>query len=302
MQHRFRLSVPFFLVIVLFFISCSKKESALPSGKDSFALATQKEQSVPMYSTEIQSNPKEIVSGKKTTLTILPQTTSSDGKKIRVGVDQRSDFHVIVIDSTFTYFEHLLAKPEANGTYSVLMTFPFGGKHTLIADYQLAGANSTFSVNSLAVKGKLSMKQAPTSDLWKSSIDGINIEMKPMGNKFITGTLSMIDIILTTKQGSLDTAQLQNINGEKFHFFIVGEKSKDYFHSIPSFFNGTFMYHIFFTKADRYHGWLIFKTDNKIHTAPLTMDVKEGSKEEIALMNKIHSEYHTGTGDDGHSK
>ncbi len=293
MQQRIRLSALLVLVMIFFLLSCSKKESAIPLKKDSIALAVQKE-SVPTYFIEVHSNPKEIVSGKKTTLTILPQTTSSDGGKIRVGIDQRSDFHVIVIDSAFTYFEYLLAKPETDGTYSVITTFPFGGKWTVITDYQPAGANSTFSVNSLTVKGKPSMKLAPTSDVWKSTVDGINIEMKPMGNKFITGALSMIDIVLTTKQGSLDTAQLQNINGEKFHFFIVGEKSKDYFRVITSFSEGRFMYHIFFTKADRYHGWLIFKTDNKVYTTPFTINAQEGTKEEVERMNKLHAESHTG--------
>ena len=80
--------------------------------------------------------------------------------------------------------------------------------------------------------------------------------------------------------------------------YVIHEK--EYLHVHPDVAEGRFDLHTTFEKAGLYRGWVQFNADGKIHTIDFTMNVTQGTAEDIKKENEAHTNYHT-DGSDDHS-
>ena len=62
---------------------------------------------------------------------------------------------------------------------------------------------------------------------------------------------------------------------------VIGLVDKEYLHVHPDVVEGKFDLHTTFKKPGIYRGWIQFQADKKVHTIDFTLNVKEGSADEL---------------------
>ena len=92
----------------------------------------------------------------------------------------------------------------------------------------------------------------------------------------------------------IDANSLDNYLGAKAHFVMISLNEKEYLHVHPSIDKGMFDLHTTFEKAGLYRGWVQFNADGRIHTIDFTLNVAEGSADDIKKANQSHTDHHTG--------
>ena len=196
-------------------------------------------------------------------------------------------------DEKLSYIEHTIGIEHPNNTYSTPVSLPSGGKYFVFISFQPQDAYGVTFTKTIEVEGNPSSTFSKEKNILESSSDGIASRLTTVGDKFITGVLSMGFISLTSKGHSLDSSTIQNQYGYKAHLFLIGSATKEYFHIYPEIGKDRFEFHVFFKKADRYQGRLMVMIKKKLHTFLLTINVLEGSTEEIKKLNDSHSDFHT---------
>lgn len=281
------------IVATLFISSCSKKEEVPPSAKDSLSVQAKPEAKTPSFSIELTTEPSTVSAGTKTMFKFVTKSIDTNGAQVPVVIQNNSEFDVVVTDENLSYMEHSIAKQQPNGAYAETLSLPSGGKYFVFASFQPQNAYAVTTMNTIEVKGNPSSALPPKKDVWKSSADGISVTLKTIEDRFITGVLSMGFVSLTSNGKPIDSSKIQDIYGAKAHLFLIGDSTKEYFHSYPEIQDDKLEFHVFFKKADRYEGRLLVMTNKKIHTFPLTINVYKGSKEEVKESNEMHSDFHT---------
>lgn len=273
-------------------VSCSKKEESSPPTKET-STKTKQEEKIPIFSLEMTTEPKDVRAGAKTIFTFITKSTDTNGIEVPVVIAKNSVFDVVIANDNLSYMEHTIAKPQKDGTYATTTSLPSGGKYFAFTSFQPQNTYAVTFTKTIEAKGSPSLTLAPEKDTWESSADDISFRLSTIGEKFITGVLSMGFVSLTSKGKSLDSSRIQDLYGAKVHLFLIGAATKEYFHIYPETQDDKFIFHAFFKKSDRYEGRLMLMINKKLHTIPLTINVHEGSKEEIKEKNEMHSHFHT---------
>jgi hypothetical protein len=86
----------------------------------------------------------------------------------------------------------------------------------------------------------------------------------------------------------INAGSLENYLGAKAHMVVLSLDDKEYLHVHPEVVNGKFDLHTTFKKPGIYRGWIQFQNEGKVHTIDFTMNVVQGTAEDIAKAGKGH--------------
>jgi len=145
-------------------------------------------------------------------------------------------FHLIIVDSTLTHFEHI--HPAKNGTvFTVSTSFPKAGTYHLYADFQPTGAIDQQIAYTLNVGGVASEKatQAPETNL-KKTFGAYEVTMETQGSlsaaKMSVGE-QKIAFTITDRQTKNPITDLKPYLNSFGHLVMINQTSYDYLHVHP---------------------------------------------------------------------
>lgn len=260
------------------------------------------------YKMQYASAPSQLESGKSGTLSFTPTVVGKESEAVPLDVQHEKKIHLIVVSNDLGYFEHIHPEYQADGSYKINVLekgksysngpgknetrFENGGDYTLFADYMPSGGSHQVEKVSFKVKGTPRPAVTFNADKLSGKSDNFSVVLNPTGGKLITGALMHIAGTVMKYGKEIDPNSLENYLGAKAHMVVVSLNEKEYLHVHPDVSGGKFDLHTTFAKAGVYRGWIQFQSGGKVHTVDFTMNVKEGTEEDIKMMNKAHGDSH----------
>lgn len=245
------------------------------------------------YFMQFTSNPATVKPNEEVTLSFTPKKKEAENEQVALDIEHEKKIHLILVSDDLSWFDHIHPEYTADGSYKVPAKFPAPGKYKAFADYKPTGANHAVDKIEINVEGTAPAAKTFSGNKLSGSSGNYSFELKPTGGKLITGALMHISGIVKKDGKEIDANTLDNYLGAKAHFVMISLNEKEYLHVHPSVDKGQFDLHTTFDKPGLYRGWVQFNADGKIHTIDFTMNVTEGSAEEIKKANEAHTQRHT---------
>ena len=256
------------------------------------------------YKMQYASTPAQLEAGKAGTLSFTPKVVGKESEAVALDVQHEKKIHLIVVSNDLSYFEHIHPEYQADGSYQISVLeknktytigpgnsetrVDFGGDYTLFADYLPSGGSHQVEKVSFSVQGTAKPAVTFSSEKLSGSSDNFSVTLKPSGGKLFTGAQMHISGMLMKDGKEIDVNSLENYLGAKAHMVVVSLNDKEYLHVHPDVSGGKFDLHTTFMKTGIYRGWIQFKSNGKVHTIDVTMNVKEGTEEDIKKAGKAH--------------
>jgi Heavy metal binding domain len=266
------------------------------------------------FKMQYASSPAQLEAGKAGTLSFTPTVVGKETEAVPLDVQHEKKIHLIVVSNDLGYFEHIHPEYQTDGSYKINVLekgivysngpgknethFDNGGDYTLFADYLPSGASHQVEKVSFNVNGTPRPSVTFSADKLSGKSENFTVVLSPTGSKLITGALMHIAGTVMKDGKEIDANSLENYLGAKAHMVVVSLSDKEYLHVHPDVSGGKFDLHTTFAKPGVYRGWIQFQSGGKVHTIDFTMNVKEGTEEDIKNMNKAHGEFHTEKTDD----
>lgn len=257
-----------------------------------------------LYKMEYSSNPAQLEVGKAAILLFTPKVIGKESEAVPLDVQHEKKIHLIVVSNDLSYFEHIHPDFQADGSYKIGVLpsgknytngpgknetrFEIGGDYTLFADYLPSGGSHQVEKVSMNVKGTTKPAVTYTADKFTGKSDNFVVKLNATGGKLITGAQMHISGMLMKDDKEIDVNTLENYLGAKAHMVVVSLSDKEYLHVHPDVSGGQFDLHTTFKMPGIYRGWIQFKSGGKVHTVDFTMNVKEGTADEIKKSTEGH--------------
>jgi hypothetical protein len=180
-------------------------------------------------------------------------------------VEHTKRMHFIVVRRDMTGFQHLHPTENADGTWSLPVTFREAGSYRVFADFSVGEMPYTLA-DDIAVDGSVRSRAlpAPAKDF---DVDGLRVRLT--GGAAKAGTESELGFTVT-RQGR--PVAVQDYLGAKGHLVALREGDLAFLHVHPDENRLKFM--ATFPTAGSYRLFLQFKTDDgRLHTAAFTQEV-----------------------------
>ncbi|HEY0355070.1 MAG TPA: heavy metal-binding domain-containing protein [Flavisolibacter sp.] len=246
------------------------------------------------YFMQVAMNPTTVEPNKEVTLSFTPRIKGKESEAVALDIEHEKKIHLILVSDDLSWFDHIHPDYQADGSYTVKANFPAPGKYKAFADYKPTGAGHVVDKVDIDVKGTAPAAKSFGTDKLTGNSANYSFELKPTGGKLVTGALMHISGIVKKDGKQVDANSLDNYLGAKAHFVMISLNEKEYLHVHPSIDKGMFDLHTTFEKAGLYRGWVQFNADGRIHTIDFTLNVAEGSAEDIKNANQSHTDHHTG--------
>jgi len=184
------------------------------------------------FSAEVTTNPARPVAGADTEIILTVKDPS--GATVRdLAIVHEKPMHLIVVSSDLSEFYHIHPEPQADGTYRVKETFPFGGEYKLYVDFKPASGAATVEKTSLKVEGSPRTAVALVADSTSTkSVDGLKVTMKPDG-PLSSGVDRTLNFTVRDEKSGAPVTNLEKYLGEYAHFVIISEDGADFLHAHP---------------------------------------------------------------------
>lgn len=247
------------------------------------------------YKMEYASSPTQLAAGATATLTFTPKAIGNESEAVPLDVQHEKKIHLIIVSDDLSYFEHIHPEYQADGSYKITVMekskpysngpgsnetrFDYGGNYTLFADYLPSGSSHQVEKVAFTVTGTPKSPVVFNKEKLSGSSDNFSVNLKASSDKLITGAQMHIAGVLMKDGKEVDVNTLENYLGAKAHMVVVSLTDKEYLHVHPDVSGGKFDLHTTFKKSGIYRGWIQFKSNGKVHTIDIVMDVKEGSAE-----------------------
>lgn len=210
----------------------------------------------------------------KSELTI--QITDNDGKPVQnFQVNHEKLLHLIIVDHSLSYFQHIHPTYKGNGKFMIGTSFPAGGEYKLIADFIPSGGDSTTLSQWVKVEGKEAEHAAIIADSQTKEIGGKEINLALSSTKAKDeATLTFTIRDAKTKQ---EITNLQPYLGAVGHVVILSADAEQYIHVHPLDEKATGPVARFatsFPKAGTYKLWAQFQHNGEVITSSFVVDVK----------------------------
>ncbi|MFM1650620.1 hypothetical protein ACI7RC_00805 [Brevibacillus sp. B_LB10_24] len=205
------------------------------------------------------------------------QITDKAGKPVRdFEVNHEKLLHLIIVNHDQSFFRHIHPEYRGNGKFTVVTSFPAGGKYKVFADFTPAGGAGTTQSQWIQVEGKEGEHTPITADpkLVKEA-DGKEIELS------LSSTKASDDVTLTysfrdarTKRGIDD---LEPYLGAVGHVVILSADAEQYLHVHPQNEQTTgplAQFMTAFPRSGTYKIWGQFQHRGEVITVPFVVDVK----------------------------
>ena len=258
------------------------------------------------------SNPAQLSAGQAATLSFTPKVVGKENESVALDLQHEKKIHLIIVSNDLSYFEHIHPEYQSDGSYQIKVlgkgqpyndgpgknetTFENGGSYFLFADYKPTGGSHQVEKVQFKINGPAKTSVSFTNQKLSGSSGNYTVNLSVIGDKFITGaTLHMTGTVF--KDGKqIDASSLENYLGAKAHMVVLSLDEKEYLHVHPDVANGKFDLHPTFKKPGIYRGWIQFQADGKIHTTDFTLNVVQGSADDIKKASDDH-----GKSTDAHS-
>lgn len=257
------------------------------------------------YKMEYASAPAQLEAGKAGTLTFTPKVVGKESEAVALDVQHEKKIHLIIVSNDLSYFEHIHPEYQADGAYKISVLeknktysngpgsnetrFDYGGDYTLFADYLPSGGSHQVEKVSFSVQGTAKAPVTFKSEKLSGSSDNFSVNLKASSGKLYTGAQMHITGMLMKDGKEIDVNSLENYLGAKAHMVVVSLNDKEYLHVHPDVSGGKFDLHTTFMKTGIYRGWIQFKSNGKVHTIDVVMNVKEGTADDIKKASEGHS-------------
>ena len=245
------------------------------------------------YFMDFATNPATVDANKEVVLSFTPKKKGSESEQVALDTEHEKKIHLILVSDDLSWFDHIHPEYSADGSYQVPAKFPAGGSYKAFADYKPSGASHALDKFDIKVSGTPAAAKSFSAQKLDGASGNYSFELKPTGGKLVTGALMHISGIVKKDGKEIDATTLDNYLGAKAHFVMISASEKEYLHVHPSIDKGQFDLHVSFEKPGIYRGWVQFNAEGKIHTIDFTIDVKQGTAEDVKKANEAHSEHHT---------
>jgi hypothetical protein len=263
-----------------------------------------------LYKMQYVSAPAQLEAGIDGILSFTPTVIGKESEAVALDVQHEKKIHLIVVSNDLSYFDHIHPDYQADGSYKIAVLengknytngpgknetrFANGGDYTLFADYLPSGGSHQVEKVSVNIKGTAKPAVTFSADKLTGQSDNFTAMLTATGGKLITGTQMHISGMLMKDGKEIDVNTLENYLGAKAHMVVIGLKDKEYLHVHPDVSGGKFDLHTTFKMPGIYRGWIQFQSSGKVHTVGFTMNVKEGTAEEIKKTTEGHNSKEAG--------
>jgi hypothetical protein len=256
------------------------------------------------YKMHFKSDPAELSAAQPATLLFTPRITGNDKEAVALDLQHEKKIHLIVVSEDLSYFEHIHPDYQADGSYLIKVLgksqnysngtgknetrFDHGGNYFLFADYKPTGGSHQVEKVALTVKGNKKPGVTFKQDKLSGTSGNFSVSLAATGGKLISGTQMHIAGTVRKDGKDIDAATLEDYLGAKAHMVVISLDEKEYLHVHPDVANGKFDLHTTFKKPGIYRGWVQFQSEGKVHTIDFTMNVAQGSAENIKKAGTGH--------------
>jgi hypothetical protein len=236
----------------------------------------------------LRDKAEKIEAGTPVELSFMPKDESDSHLVVELEETHERKIHVIIVSEDLSYFNHIHAEPEESGAYTVSETFPSGGKYIIYTDYKPeSGANQTDKI-SVYVQGTAAKSSHYHEQKLVSTTDGYRVTAIN-ADTFSTGSIE-IPIVVEKNGRALKRVDIDNYLGAVAHIILVSQEGKDYIHIHPESTEAYLIVaHANIPKAGIYRMWVQFKTNDSVHTADFTFDIKNTARADEKKHNSGHA-------------
>jgi hypothetical protein len=195
----------------------------------------------------------------------------TDGATVRdFDVEHTKRLHLIVVRRDLTRYVHVHPVQQADGSWSVPLTFADPGTYRVFADFTAHGADRVTLGTDLIVPG--ASRPEPLAPVAQSfSVDGYDVAISGQGRVGVEGELSF-DV---SRDGQ--PVKVEPYLGADGHLVILREGDLAYLHAHPleqAGHGGPIRFMVEYPSAGRYRLFLQFQHQGTVHTAAFTREVR----------------------------
>ena len=231
------------------------------------------------YSMDFTTSTNEIHSGQPVSLSFRPRNSDKANIAVPLDVTHEKKIHLIIVNETLSWFDHIHPEFQADGSYLVEEVFPDGGSYVLYADYKPSGGAKQLEVKNVTVEGKPGPTKTYSNEATKATTDLYSISLVADEKVFYAGKEIHFDGIVTKNGDHYDVNEFQNYLGSTGHMVAIHVQNKTFVHIHAEIENEKLHFHASFPEPGAYRLWLQFKADDVIHTADFTV-LTENRKDE----------------------
>lgn len=240
------------------------------------------------FSMNLSTAPEDPVAGQATKLIFLPRKSDNDTLQVPLDEVHEEKIHVILLSKDLGWYEHIHPEYQADGTYTIEQTFPYGGEYIVFADYQPTGAGNQVERKTILVSGLVKPKETFTAESLTTETEGYTVTLKSQNGKFLTNNMNHIGVEVT--EDGMPVTNFESVMGAKGHLVIISGDGQKYLHVHPDEVEGKLDLHVQFDQPGIYRAYFQFQTNGKLHTSYFTLDVKEGQPGESGDHDHDHGE------------
>lgn len=241
---------------------------------------------------QFSTSPATVNAKQEVSLSFIPKVKDNPQEEVALEIEHEKKIHLILVNDDLSWFDHIHPEFNNDGSYTVKEKFPAPGSYTLFADYKPSGGGHMVDKLNLVVPGTTSSSKIYDANKLNGVSDNFTVTLNPTGGKLITGAMMHIAGTLLKDGKEINPNTLEDYLGAKAHMVVVGISDKEYLHVHPGVTDGKFALHTTFEKPGIYRGWIQFQSEGKLHTVDFTIDVKEGTANEITMMNHAAGDAH----------
>lgn len=259
------------------------------------------------YKMKFASNPAELQAGRSATFSFTPTVVGKEAEAVALDLQHEKKIHLIVVSDDLSYFEHIHPDYQSDGSYQIRVKgkgenytdgsgknetrFEHGGNYFLFADYKPTGGAHQVEKVPLKINGPEKPRTSYSTNKLAGNSGNYSVTLNADGGKLITGTQLHIAGTVLKDGKEIDATTLENYLGAKAHMVVISVDDKEYLHVHPDVANGKFDLHTTFKKPGIYRGWIQFQADGKVHTIDFTMNVTEGTADDIRNANAASGQH-----------
>lgn len=268
------------------------------------------------YTMKFTSNPAQFAAGQAATFSFTPKMVGKESEAVALDLQHEKKIHLIVVSDDLSYFEHIHPDYQADGSYQIKVLakgqnyaagsgknetkFDAGGNYFMFADYKPTGSTHQVEKIPLLITGTARPATTYKGDKLSGTSGSYSAVLSVTGDKLITGALMHISGTILKQGKEIDANSLEDYLGAKAHMVVISVNEKEYLHVHPGVADGKFDLHTTFKTPGIYRGWLQFKAEGKVHTVDFTMNVTQGTENDVKNANQAHTDKHTNNTDHDH--
>lgn len=192
----------------------------------------------------------------------------SDGQPVRdFEVEHQKRMHLILVRRDGRGFQHLHPELGDDGVGHVRLTLPDAGSYRVFADFKYGGEAQTLAAD-LAVDGEADYRPLPAPATSADTGDGYQVRLD--GGALRAGRESELRFSVTRDGEAVRTERYLGAGG---HLVALREGDLAYLHVHPEAHGEAVGFMTEFPSEGRYHLYLQFKHEGRVHTAEFTQEV-----------------------------